>query len=126
VTNAIGTVAKNIDRNSRATDVVAGDMKPPWDFNKRSGNLTISHFNRSVTPGGLTLFSRALSVASELPKSLSDLNSPVGISNRLLRTQSRQFSTIEAESPSGAPAQSVIGTSSEHYNATGIFAGSLR
>jgi hypothetical protein len=68
VTNAIGTVANNIDGNSWTTYVVAGEMKLTWDFNKHSGNFTISHFNRSVMPGGLTLFGGALSAASELPK----------------------------------------------------------
>ena len=58
--HAIGNVATNIGSDGWVTYVATGDMDMDWDFNSRSGDLTISHFDRSITPGGLT-FSGAMS-----------------------------------------------------------------
>ena len=52
--HAIGNVATNIGGNGWVTYVATGDMNMDWDFNARSGNLNIYHFDRGITPGGLT------------------------------------------------------------------------
>ena len=57
--HVIGNVATNIGSNGWQTYVATGDMYMDWDFNSRSGNLTICKFDRSITPGGLT-FSGAM------------------------------------------------------------------
>jgi hypothetical protein len=51
---AIGNVANNIDGSGWKTYVATGDLAMNWNFANRLGNLTISKFDTSVTPGGLT------------------------------------------------------------------------
>jgi hypothetical protein len=52
--HAIGNVANNIDGSGWKTYVAAGNLNMNWSFAERSGDLTISKFDTSVTPEGLT------------------------------------------------------------------------
>jgi hypothetical protein len=141
--HAIGNVATNIGHDGWVTYVAAGDMYMDWDFNARSGNFSISHFDRSITPGGLTFsgemttpgeltgknkFGGPLSLANEnLPENLSDLNGITGSANGSFVRGPIDF---RGGAPvSGRVPQGVIGNwnvGSERYNATGIFAGSVK
>ena len=56
--HVIGNVSTNIGSNGWHTYVATGDMDMNWDFNSRSGDLTISKFDQSITPGGLTFTRR--------------------------------------------------------------------
>ena len=91
--HAIGNVATNIGGNGWVTYVATGDMYMDWDFNARSGNLSIYHFDRSITPGGLTFggtmttpgeltgkntFGGPLSLSGDLPNNLNELNGMTG------------------------------------------------
>ena len=52
---AIGNVANDIDNNNIwDTYVATGDLAMSWSFANRTGDLSISHFDTSVTPGGLS------------------------------------------------------------------------
>ena len=51
--HAIGTVANGLN-GPIVTYVATGNMGMNWDFGSRTGDLTISKFDTSVTPGGLT------------------------------------------------------------------------
>jgi hypothetical protein len=51
---AIGNVANNIDGSGWKTYVATGDLAMNWNFAGHTGDLTISKFDTSVTPGGLT------------------------------------------------------------------------
>ena len=96
--HVIGNVSTNIGSNGWQTYVATGDMDMNWDFNSRSGDLTISKFDRSITPGGLTFtgemsapgelatgknkFGGPLTLANDnLPENLSDLNGMTGSAN---------------------------------------------
>jgi hypothetical protein len=141
--HVIGNVATNIGNNGWQTYVATGDLDMNWNFNSRSGDLTISRFDQSITPGGLSFagamsapgelatgknqFSGSLSLATELPANLSDLN---GMTGSATGSFVRGPSNFNNGSPiSGSTPQGVIGNwhvGSERYSATGIFAGSVR
>ena len=141
--HVIGNVATNIGDNGWQTYVAAGDLDMSWDFNARSGDLTISHFDRGLTPGGLT-FTGAMSAPGELtgknefggplalvnetlPNNLSDLNGMTGsATGSFVRGPINLNGGIPIK---GSIPQGVIGNwnvGSEHYSATGIFAGSVK
>jgi hypothetical protein len=141
--HAIGNVATNIGGNGWVTYVATGDMYMDWDFNARSGNLSIYHFDRSVTPGGLTFsgtmttpgelsgknkFEGPLSLTNEnLPDNLSELNGMTGSANGSFVRGPLNFNNDHRPIPGSTP-QGVIGNwnvGSERYSATGIFAGSV-
>jgi hypothetical protein len=116
-----------------------------WDFNSRSGDLTISKFDRSITPGGLT-FSGEMSAPGELatgknqfggPLSLANTNLPNNLSSLNGMTGSATGSFVRGPSNfngngrpiQGSTPQGVIGNwnvGSARYNANGIFAGSIK
>ena len=52
--HAIGNVANNIDGSGWKAYVAAGDLNMNWNFAQRAGDLTISKFDTSMTPEGLT------------------------------------------------------------------------
>jgi hypothetical protein len=142
--HVIGNVSTNIGSNGWQTYVATGDMDMNWDFNARSGDLTISHFDRSITPGGLT-FTGAMSAPGELsgknkfggPLTLDNTNLPNNLSELNGMTGSATGSFVRGpdnyrnngEIKSGSKPQGVIGNwnvGSARYNANGIFAGSIK
>ena len=138
--HAIGNVATNIGGNGWVTYVATGDMYMDWDFNARSGNLSIYHFDRSITPGGLTFggtmttpgeltgkntFGGPLSLSGDLPNNLNELN---GMTGSATGSFVRGPFNNDGRPVSGSTPQGVIGNwnvGSERYSATGIFAGSV-
>ena len=142
--HVIGNVSTNIGAGGWVTYVAAGDMDMDWDFNSRSGDLTIGHFDRSITPGGLTFtgamsapgelatgknqFGGPLSLANDnLPENLSDLNGMTGSATGSFVRGPNNFSggqPIRGSTPQGVIGNWNVG--SARYNATGIFAGSIR
>jgi hypothetical protein len=60
----------DLGNNGWQTYVATGDLDMNWDFNSRSGDLTISKFDKSITPGGLT-FTGAMRLASLPPARIS-------------------------------------------------------
>ena len=64
--HTIGNVANNIDGSGWKTYVAAGDMNMKWSFADRSGDLTISKFDTSVTPEGLTFSGRMAAPGSPM------------------------------------------------------------
>ena len=143
--HVVGNVSTNIGSNGWQTYVATGDMDMNWDFNSRSGDLTISKFDRSITPGGLTFtgemsapgevatgknkFGGPLTLANDnLPENLSDLNGMTGSANGSFVRGPDNFKN-NGEIKSGSTPQGVIGNwnvGSGRYNATGIFAGSIK
>ena len=143
--HVIGNVSTNIGTNGWVTYVATGDMDMNWDFNARSGDLTISHFDRNITPGGLTFtgemsapgevatgknkFSGPLTLDNtDLPQNLSELNGMTGsATGSFIRGPNNIRNNGEIRS--GSTPQGVIGNwnvGSGRYNATGIFAGSIK
>ena len=140
--HAIGNVATNIGGNGWVTYVATGDMYMDWDFNARSGNLSIYHFDRSITPGGLTFggtmttpgeltgkntFGGPLSLSGDLPNNLNELNGMTGSATGSFVRGPINFNN-DGRPVSGSTPQGVIGNwnvGSERYSATGIFAGSV-
>jgi len=142
--HVIGNVSTNIGAGGWVTYVAAGDMDMDWDFNSRSGDLTIGHFDRSITPGGLTFtgamsapgelatgknqFGGPLSLANDnLPENLSDLNGMTGSATGSFVRGPNNFSggqPIRGSTPQGVIGNWNVG--SGRYNATGIFAGSIK
>ena len=140
--HAIGNVATNIGGNGWVTYVATGDMYMDWDFNARSGNLSIYHFDRSITPGGLTFggtmttpgeltgkntFGGPLSLSGDLPNNLNELNGMTGSATGSFVRGPSNFNN-DGRPVSGSTPQGVIGNwnvGSERYSATGIFAGSV-
>ena len=134
--HSIGNVTTNISGNGWVTYVATGDMYMDWDFNARSGNLSIYHFDRGITPGGLTFtgemttpgeltgknkFGGPLSLSGDLPNNLNELNGMTGSA-----TGSFVRGPINFNNRSGSTPQGVIGNwdvGSARYSATGIFAG---
>jgi trimeric autotransporter adhesin len=143
--HVIGNVSTNIGNNGWQTYVATGDLEMAWDFNSRSGDLTISKFDRSITPGGLT-FSGEMSAPGEFatgknqfggPLSLANTNLPNNLSSLNGMTGSATGSFVRGPSNfnnngtpiSGSTPQGVIGNwnvGSARYNANGIFAGSIK
>ena len=117
-------------------------MNMDWDFNARSGNLNIYHFDRGITPGGLTFtgemttpgeltgknkFGGPLSLSGDLPNNLNELNGMTGSETGSFVRGPSNFNN-DGRPVSGSTPQGVIGNwnvGSERYSATGIFAGSV-
>ena len=143
--HVIGNVSTDLGNNGWQTYVATGDLDMNWDFNSRTGDLTISKFDKSITPGGLTFtgamsapgelatgknqFGGPLSLANEdLPENLSDLNGMTGSATGSFVRGPINFKN-NGEIKSGSTPQGVIGNwnvGSGRYNATGIFAGSIK
>ena len=108
----------------------------------RSGNLSIYHFDRGITPGGLTFtgemttpgeltgknkFGGPLSLSGDLPNNLNELNGMTGSETGSFVRGPSNFNN-DGRPVSGSTPQGVIGNwnvGSERYSATGIFAGSV-
>jgi hypothetical protein len=70
---AIGNVASlNTQTQAWSTYVATGDLAMNWDFAKRSGNLSISKFDTSAIPGGLTF------VGAMCAPGVAGCNTPTG------------------------------------------------
>ena len=124
--NVIGDVAYNPDGSGWTTYTATGKMEMDWSFSDRSGELRVSQFDRSVTPGGLS-FSGPMCAPGEGcgtrpgnhfggPLTTPD-NSPMAL------TGSANGSFVNK---GATPAAGVIGNwdvGSENYKATGIFGG---
>lgn len=121
--HAIGNVASNLGPDGWKTYVAAGNLDMTWHFGSRTGGLTISNFDRSVTPEGLT-FSGPMSapgvidgnhfsgpLSGQLP---SDLGS---LSGSAAGSFANNGNTVAA----GVIGNWNIGNNA--YNAAGIFAG---
>ena len=133
--SAIGNVANNIDGTGWKTYVATGNLAMNWNFADRVGDLTISKFDTTVVPGGLSFsgsmcapgvscgenagvpsgnhFGGRLSVvqSASLPNSLSDL------AGSAARSFVNNGNTVAA---------GVIGNfkvQNDVYGATGIFGG---
>jgi len=138
---AIATVANNLSGDGWITYVAKGDLDMDWDFNARAGNLTISKFDQGLTPGGLTFsgrmttpgelagknqFGGPLSLTSQLPANLSQLNELSGFATGSFVRGPHNFNAQGNFIPKSTP-QGVIGNwnvNSANYKAGGIFAGS--
>ena len=125
--HAIGNVANNIDGSGWKTYVAAGDLNMNWNFAQRAGDLTISKFDTSVTPEGLT-FSGQMSAPG-----VADGNQFSGtLSGRLPSNLDLKSLSVGAAGSyvnnGNAVAAGVIGNwnvGNSAYRATGIFAGGL-
>jgi hypothetical protein len=139
--HAIGTVANNLDGQGWVTYTATGDMSMDWDFNARSGDLEISHFDTSVTPKGLTfggtmsspgelgaapnVFSGPLGLRGELPDNLSELEGISGTANgSFVRGPSNVSQGALQNRPEGVIGNWNVGA--ERYAVTGVFAGSAK
>ena len=135
---AIADVANNLDGQGWTTYTARGDMRMTWDFAARAGDLTISKFDTSVIPGGLTFtgrmttpgelagknqFSGSLSGVN-LPDNLSDLSGSANGSFVRGPDNFRDGTAISKSTPQGVIGNWNVG--SPKYEAGGIFAGSRK
>jgi hypothetical protein len=132
---AIAEVGNNLNGEGWITYTAKGDMAMNWDFGTRSGDLTISNFDKGHIDGGLTVsgqmttpgelegknkFSGELS-GQNLPDNLSDLSGSA-------RGSFVSGPDNVRDGPRSKP-QGVIGNwevGSERYKAGGIFGGSIK
>jgi hypothetical protein len=81
--HVIDNVSTDLGNNGWQTYVATGDLDMNWDFNSRSCDLTISKFDKSITPGGLT-FTGAMSAPGELAAGKNQFGGPLSLANENL------------------------------------------
>ena len=139
--SAIGTVANNLDGSGWKTYTATGDLTMSWSFAHRLGDLTISHFDRNVTPEGLTF--GGLMCAPGVTCGQSNFVTPEGnhFGGRLAGQLPGDLGSLSGSAVGSFVnkgsnlAAGVLGNwnvsnagieNSATYKATGIFGGSLR
>jgi hypothetical protein len=134
--NAIGTVANKINSNTWSTYTAAGKLDMGWEFAKRSGEFSITKFDRANFPrtGGLS-FRGEMKAPGVLDNGISTDNSN-SFSGPIAGNLPGNLGSLSGAARGsfvndsiGNPARGVIGNwniGGQDYKAGGIFAGSGR
>jgi endoglucanase len=121
--SAVGDVANNLSGSGWQNYVASGDMNMNWNFASRSGNLSISGFDKSVTPAGLS-FGGPMTAPGQLassPNQFSGTLSGTGVAGALSGSANGSF--VKGLSDPAANVMGNFNVANQRYIANGIFAG---